>query len=921
MLLAALAVSAAALAPARRAVRSIDLQMITLLPRDKPRAQALRRANGIFGQMNSLYVAVEVERAEDLAHAKRFADVFAPRLALVEVRDESGTPTGLRIESVDWRTQGRRTEAIRDYFRERAYNYVTEEDARTLAACLSPAAVDAAMARNLKELRETGGVTREKVTNDPLGLFAVFEAHWKRGESLRARPRANEADGYRVSPDGRLLLVIAHPNRGPGEDARESRLLMAEVERLRDATLEEMSSDDVRFRALVEGKGLTVGFAGGYPTSVETLIQLSRRMPLTVIASILGVLALYMLAFRRPTAALYTAVPLCLAVLLTLGAARLFFDRITVLGAAFAATIIGLGVDFSIHLYNRTQQKRADGLPLARSTVEALEEVGPGLFYGAVTSALAFFGVAFTDFRGFRELGLLAGCGVALSLVAMVTVLPALLIAGGWLFPRGSGRPVRGAPSRLRALGRFVEVNARGLRRAALVLFVGALAAVVWPPEIIPRLLGVGSSGSGGSGHGTGERPAQRYNQWGVNFDCDLGQLGPSRSESAKVGGRIGARLRYSFVPETIVVKGHSAVEALEKVARLEEVIRREYLIAGDEPPPAVRRALRARDPTKVLTIESVESLLDHLPLAAFREGFPPPAEQEAAVARLRSLDLEAVESRVREAARRHGLNPEAFRPFYERFAGFRARLREPERVSLAGLARIVPLLRRFAARERGIWHMVLRAAPLRGVYKADAFSDFEMELARGAPGVAFEASSARSAAFEIRDVVLGALPVVTAAVTLLVAASLLAAFRSVFYAMAALVPLAWGLVAMLAVMKCVGLDLNYINVIVFPVVIGIGIDDAIHVVHRFRTSQVRTEAGARSAADAVAVTGRAIVLTSLTTMVGFASLALSEFRGLISLGLVAVIGVAACLVGSLFVLPAILEWRAGRERAGGEGA
>jgi len=115
------------------------------------------------------------------------------------------------------------------------------------------------------------------------------------------------------------------------------------------------------------------------------------------------------------------------------------------------------------------------------------------------------------------------------------------------------------------------------------------------------------------------------------------------------------------------------------------------------------------------------------------------------------------------------------------------------------------------------------------------------------------------------------------------------------------LLPVALGFVITLALMRLLAIDLNFMNIIVLPMVFGLGVDDGIHFVHRLR------EDGARNPAVALTGAGRPIIVTSLTTMVGFGSLVLADNPGLRSIGHLALIGVGACLVCSVVTLPAVL--------------
>ena len=109
----------------------------------------------------------------------------------------------------------------------------------------------------------------------------------------------------------------------------------------------------------------------------------------------------------------------------------------------------------------------------------------------------------------------------------------------------------------------------------------------------------------------------------------------------------------------------------------------------------------------------------------------------------------------------------------------------------------------------------------------------------------------------------------------------------------------------MFGMLALLGVDLNPANLIALPLVLGIGVDDGVHVVHDFRIQSGRY----RTSASTI----NAIVLTSLTSMIGFGSMMVAAHRGLYSVGLVLVIGVGSCLFVSLVTLPALLTIVSGR--------
>jgi hypothetical protein len=128
-----------------------------------------------------------------------------------------------------------------------------------------------------------------------------------------------------------------------------------------------------------------------------------------------------------------------------------------------------------------------------------------------------------------------------------------------------------------------------------------------------------------------------------------------------------------------------------------------------------------------------------------------------------------------------------------------------------------------------------------------------------------------------------------------------------------AIVPLAGGAIFMLGFMHLAGMKYNYVNLIAVPIILGIGIDDGVHALHRFRSE---SGAGESRIGTSLRFVGRAILLTSLTTMIGFGSIALYEMRGMASFGQVLLIGVGLCFLTTVLVLPAVLRLVAGRTQS-----
>ncbi len=100
----------------------------------------------------------------------------------------------------------------------------------------------------------------------------------------------------------------------------------------------------------------------------------------------------------------------------------LTIGHLNILSISFVTILIGLGVDFGIHFLARYIQHRQQGMEIRSALVNTSGRVGVSILTGAITSALAFFCAAFTDFLGVAELGLIAGAGILLCVVATFTL-------------------------------------------------------------------------------------------------------------------------------------------------------------------------------------------------------------------------------------------------------------------------------------------------------------------------------------------------------------------------------------------------------------------------------------------------------------------------------------------------------------------
>ena len=223
-------------------------------------------------------------------------------------------------------------------------------------------------------------------------------------------------------------------------------------------------------RAQLEQKGVKPGMTGVPVYAIDDRDVIQRDMSKLSFLALGLVAALFVAAFRSFRRPLLATLALLAGVLITGGLVRLYPGHLTLLSAFSVSTLFGLGIDYAIHIINRVEEFIVAGTPEREAIPQAVAAQARELATAAITTAFGFYAMAFSGFRGFEELGLIAGTGVLVCLLVMITALPALLV----LIP---GRWQGARPFTQRKLGRFLHATQHpGLAGLLVLLILAGLA-------------------------------------------------------------------------------------------------------------------------------------------------------------------------------------------------------------------------------------------------------------------------------------------------------------------------------------------------------------------------------------------------------------------------------------------------------------
>ncbi len=213
---------------------------------------------------------------------------------------------------------------------------------------------------------------------------------------------------------------------------------------------------------------LFVGLSGNGPLQKDEMEAITTS---SIILSLIAMLLIYLLLARNfggwvlPLMAL---LPLILGIIWTMGALEAVFGSLNMFTAMISPILLGLGIDFAIHLITRFYEERGNGRSVGEALQLTIGGTGVAVLTGGLTTTAAFFALLVGETRGVSEFGFATGAGVALTLLAMFLTLPALLVLRGRRREkRGQVVTLKGAREGWPLVGR---IAAAGWRRPGLFL-------------------------------------------------------------------------------------------------------------------------------------------------------------------------------------------------------------------------------------------------------------------------------------------------------------------------------------------------------------------------------------------------------------------------------------------------------------------
>jgi predicted RND superfamily exporter protein len=358
--------------------KNIDTDLANLLPESYPSVQMIQKVRDKMSGSGNLWVILE---GPDKETVLPFLEDLVDKLAQHTM-----------IHDIEYKKPGY------DFFDLHKLLYVSLED--------------------LNDIRER---IDRKIQREKLGGFYISfedeEDEPKSFDALLEKYKGQYSSGirspYYESDDGQVFLINVKPE-GIASDFKFSEKFYKSVSEMVD-----------QFRPASRKDSITIYYAGSIRSRVDEYRSLMGDLKRAGYIAGIGILLLLMLVLRGVRPILMVLIPLCIGIIYTFGIVSLFLKGFNTVTGFMFAIMMGLGIDFGIHMVSRYLEERSQGMEIDGSLFRVLYNVGKASWTSAITTATAFFLLLIVDFKGFAEFGMIAGIGILTSFFTYWVLLPA----------------------------------------------------------------------------------------------------------------------------------------------------------------------------------------------------------------------------------------------------------------------------------------------------------------------------------------------------------------------------------------------------------------------------------------------------------------------------------------------------------------
>ncbi len=755
----------------------IDADLERLLPETAPSVQGLQeleRSYGIIGRVN---VVLQGDDPEALKAATR--DVAA---VVAEVEG---------IERVEY------TRPV-DFFETYRTLYIDYEDLEKIAE------------------RIEARIKFEKKRANPLFVdLSDAEPPEVSFDDIKEKYQQFSLAEYYCNDEGTICVVFAFPEFSAG-DLKRTKAMLTETREKAGAVLS------------ADYDGVELGLSGRYAKRYQQQQAVNKDLAMATTIALIGLFLFLLIYFRGFLAAVWVFVPLVMGTVWAFAWAEIAFGSLNVLTGFFGAVLLGLGIDYGIHILSRFLEALETMEP-EQAMLVTLKSSGRASVYSGITTVVAFGSLMTSSFRAFFEYGVIALGGMALIIIATLTVLPCvlLLVAGSKLEPRAT---------------MSVHIAQRLLERES--------KSHTWQRGLTIALLGLVVAGAFGA-------PL-------ASFEYDFRNVQTTALESWRLDEHVDKILGTSQLPVVVLAENdeHAQRVAAELRRRTKELPEGRMM----QDTKLLADILPQRQDDKLEILKRLDDKFDGLPDRVKKDELADFAAEVRAVVEKGPIERADLPESIRS-------------PFTRRD--------DPQKRVVLGF----PTTKQHDVKEMEELAVVIRGLP--GAEEGTEVDGINDSLLL----VDIFDSITRDAIWMISITFVGML--LTAAF----------AFREPRRMLLLLGTITASMLVAIGLVALFGIKFNFINIVVVPIWLGLGVDAAFHLMIRHEESPGEV--------DGFLATGLAVGAAFVTSMIGFGAMLVSSHKGLFSMGAIAVVGLGSILVTSLVVQGLVLIRHIGNDDSG----
>ncbi|MCQ8130121.1 MMPL family transporter [Methylomonas rivi] len=610
--------------------------------------------------------------------------------------------------------------------------------------------------------------------------------------------------------------------------------------------------------------GVQLSFTGEIPLEHEEMETVNQDMIVSSIVSLLLVCLALWIGLRSLKLLLMTFIALVVGLALTAGFAALAVGHLNLISVAFAVLYIGLGVDFATHLCLRYQECRQQGLATDQAILNSMDTVGRSLFLCAATTAIGFFAFIPTDFKGVSELGIISGGGIFIGLLVSLSLLPALLKL----------LPIKPLPANGKTL--LPEWAYEFPFRHATGVLIAAVSAALLAGLTLTQMRFDSNPINLRDPNTQSVIAFKKLLRSQTDSPFATSALTDNLAQADELAARFA---KLPSVHEAITLSSMVAeqqAEKLEIIDNLNLIMPVQLNRFAEKPENSdVRAALlqlrdtlqkAVRQPGQAVALPVLQKLQqDVADFIQYADAQPNPAESYA---RLEDSVMDLLPRTM--LMLRDGLTATEF-----------------------AIDDIPPEVRSQWVSADGIYRVLV--LPKQDLNNPEYLKQFVKEILDSYPKVFGLPIGDVTSGQAIVNAFIQAFSGALAMIVLL----LLVLTRSFKTTLLIVTPLLLAALLTAAINVLLHNPFNFANIIVLPLLLGIGVDSGIHIVHRLQNQHDHKQVLQTSAA-------RGVFYSALTTLCSFSSLAFNTHAGTASMGLLLAIGISLMIVCSMLVLPAM---------------